>query len=326
MLLRHIPKEHLNETEYYCIKTLSEFKPTNEEAIEQLIKIIFNATRDFEFVSLKDSSNICISLESISRKLQNQNERHELIEILVSAEANYRGKNIEGLAAQIENIATYLNLDDDCLSLSRNIAKQSKDKAYEDWIRHNWSTNNQFEDSSQKQITARFHDVLSKTIIVHKEDDELITKMKGLSTAPANSIGQKLWAFIQDHHFTLPGLYGGASSTLQRHDWIHVIGDYETDFIGELECAAFGATSSNEPGANLWFIGMIAMIAGQFDIGTDMSNMQETINVNFKDSQIQKRLTKAIKRGKGSKVDLLSIDFFEISHEPIDKIKDRFGI
>ena len=326
MLLRHIPREHLDSVEQYCVKTLADFSPVNEQAIEDLIRITFNATRHCNFEASSKSELLSVSLESIKHRLQSQDERRELVEILVLAEAAYRGNNVNQLANKIEHIASYLSLHIDCLSLVRNIASHAKEKAYEDWIRHNWSTHNKFEDSNQKQICAKFNDALSKAIIIHKEDQELIKKIQELSTAPSNSIGKKLWTFINDHHFTLPGRYGGASSALQRHDWIHVLGDYETDFIGELECAAFGATTSTEPGANMWLIGMIAMLAGHFHIGTDTSESTKAVDVDFMNPEFQRRLLAAITRGRDCKVDLLSIDFFEISHESISTIRNRFGV
>ena len=47
-----------------------------------------------------------------------------------------------------------------------------------------------------------------------------------------------------------------------HHDWLHVLGNYDVTVIGEVENAAFGAASSNKPGATLWFLGVMAMYEG----------------------------------------------------------------
>ena len=93
-------------------------------------------------------------------------------------------------------------------------------------------------------------------------DPELAAQWRSLAELPNDTLGAAVWQHYQRHGFTTPGELGGANAALAHHDWLHVLGNYDVDVIGEVENAAFGAASSSVTGATLWFLGVMAMYEG----------------------------------------------------------------
>ena len=99
-----------------------------------------------------------------------------------------------------------------------------------------------------------------------EEDPELAAQWRSLAQLPANTLDAAVWQQSQIHSFTTPGELGGANAALAHHDWLHILGGYKVDVIGEVENAAFGAGSSSVPGSTLWFLGAMAMFEKWFVI------------------------------------------------------------
>ena len=97
-----------------------------------------------------------------------------------------------------------------------------------------------------------------------EKNPDLATQWRSLAQLPEGTLGAAVWAHYQNHGFQTPGELGGANAALAHHDWLHVLGNYDVTVIGEVENAAFGAASSNKPGATLWFLGVMAMYEGGF--------------------------------------------------------------
>jgi hypothetical protein len=58
--------------------------------------------------------------------------------------------------------------------------------------------------------------------------------------------------FTKKEVLFFPELLGGVNSAVAHHDWIHVLTDYDSDGVGEIEVAAFStmATNSDSPVMN----------------------------------------------------------------------------
>ena len=127
-----------------------------------------------------------------------------------------------------------------------------------------------------------------------EEDPELAAQWRSLAQLPGGTLGAAVWQHYQSHSFTTPGELGGANAALAHHDWLHVLGGYKVDVIGEVENAAFGAGSSSAPGSTLWFLGVMAMFEG---------GLFDSVVAGCKPHQISaaggpERVAHALRRGK----------------------------
>ena len=246
-------------------------------------------------------------------------QRKELIELLVLTEVMVNPIPPQ-LERSLENWAEKLQIEDRSLVLARDVANTARAQAQSDFYRLFWMGE---EDRQQEN----FEDLLSKhgpdawTFTV-EEDPELAMQWRGLASLPEGTLGAAVWNHYQSHGFTTPGEIGGANAALAHHDWLHVIGGYEVDLIGEVENAAFGAANSSMPGSTLWFLGVMAMYeGGLFDsVVTGANPHQISMAGN------PERVVHAMNRGRQCKQDLLAIDYFSIADQPLDSLQKEWGL
>ncbi len=67
---------------------------------------------------------------------------------------------------------------------------------------------------------------------------DVVRKYNDLGKLPEGTLGRAYWSFIVKHELDFPG-EGAIGERGVWHDMIHVVGDYETDPIGEAEVVAF---------------------------------------------------------------------------------------
>jgi ubiquinone biosynthesis protein Coq4 len=155
--------------------------------------------------------------------------------------------------------------------------------------------------------------------------DEIATRYENLQQYPAASLGRGLWDFYKKRNFTFPGVIGGINEAVAHHDWIHVLADYDSDGIGEIEVAAFSTMATESESAVMNFLGVLSIfqggllktiVAGAPHLGHDM----EVTNG-------LERVSTALKRGKEVAIDLvLGINYFDYAHEPLEELRKRWNI
>tara|TARA_B100000482_G_scaffold181605_1_gene154950 strand:+ start:644 stop:1621 length:978 start_codon:yes stop_codon:yes gene_type:complete len=246
-------------------------------------------------------------------------QRKELIELLVLTEVMVNPIPSE-LESSLENWAKKLQVEDRSLVLARDVANTARAQAQSNFYRLFWMGE---EDRQQKN----FEDLLRKhgpeawTFTV-EEDPKLASQWRALANLPEGTLGAAVWNHYQSHGFTTPGEIGGANAALAHHDWLHVIGGYDVDLIGEVENAAFGASSSSVPGSTLWFLGVMAMYeGGLFDsVVTGGHPHQISMAGN------PERVVDAMNRGRQCKQDLLAIDYFSIADQSLLSLQKQWGL
>ena len=246
-------------------------------------------------------------------------QRQELIELLVLTEMMVNPIPAE-LERSLEHWAEQLNVHDRSLVLARDVATQARAQAQSDFYRLFWMG----EEDLQK---AEFEGLLEKhgsqawTFTV-KEDPELAAQWRSLAQLPAGTLGAAVWQHYQSHGFTTPGELGGANAALAHHDWLHVLGGYNVDVIGEVENAAFGAASSSVPGSTLWFLGVMAMYeGGLFDSVVAGSHPHQISSAGTPE-----RVAHALRRGRECKQDLLAIDYFSVANQQLVDLQETWGL
>lgn len=258
-----------------------------------------------------------LSAFEVGQCLPGQNERRELIELLIAFEMLCRPIPNK-LGIDIDSWSKELSIDTDLLHLSRELANNAIAQATSDFYRLNWIGEGDHQDDPIFQELVLKYGDHSYGLCV-EEDIEQFKKWDNLKNCPSDSLGRNLWEFYKSRGFKLPGELGAGNSALAHHDWVHLIADYDTTPTGELEVTAFMASSSETSGATLGFIGAISILEtgllhsfyGADKFGKALSSGDGI-----------ERVAEAIERGKSSNIDpLLGVDYFMYADVPLSDIR-----
>lgn len=246
-------------------------------------------------------------------------QRTELIELLVLTEMMVNPIPSE-LEKRLEYWAEKLDVHDRSLVLARDVAHQARIQAQSDFYRLFWMGE---EDRQKEDFEALLekHGPQAWTFTV-EEDPALAAQWRELAKLPKETLGAAVWQHYQSHGFTTPGELGGANAALAHHDWLHVLGGYNVDLVGEVENAAFGAASSSIPGSTLWFLGVMAMYEGGLFDSVVTGGHPHQISTEG----TPERVVKAMHRGRKCNQDLLAIDYFSVADKPLVALQKSWNL
>jgi hypothetical protein len=256
----------------------------------------------------------------VSTSLNTPGERQELLELLIAFEM-LCNPIPAALADDIDSWAETLDVQSDCLLMSRDLARNAIAQATSDFYRLNWIGEGDHQDDPAFQHLVQQYGDHAYGLCVEADPDEF-SKWNQLQTLPPGSLGRRLWEFYQARGFKLPGELGAGNAALAHHDWIHLIAGYDTTPIGELEVTSFMASSSHSPGAILGFIGAISILeTGLLHsfYGADKFGLALSSGDGIA------RVASSIQRGKACLVDpLLDVDYFAIADQPLVDIQRQW--
>jgi len=110
--------------------------------------------------------------------------------------------------------------------------------------------------------------------------------------------------------FKVPGQLGSVNAAVAQHDWEHVLADYGTTPMGEIEVISFQTSTTRTPGAMLGLVGVLAL----FESGL----MPASHNLSAPGGV--ERMAEAVARGAACNSDLLlDVDFFQHATSPSRK-------
>lgn len=261
-----------------------------------------------------------LSAEEVAAELSEAGQRLELVELMVTLEM-LCNPIPAALEASIEHYASVLNVEDRSLQLARDLAADATAQALHDFYRLNWI-------GEQDRFTPGFEALLrrhgDRAFALTVEPDPIeAERWRALARCPAGSLGRCLWDFYQQRGFEVPGEPGAGNAALARHDWIHVLADYDTTPIGELEVTAFQAAASTLPGATLGFIGAVSI----FQTGLLPSVLVSHYDHVLEAPGAPERIADAIHRGQACRRDVfLGIDFFAEAERPLEQCRQEWGV
>jgi len=260
-----------------------------------------------------------IDIDTAKAIFPEHQQRLELIELLVLTEMLVNPVPPE-LEQSVERWADELDVHDRSLVLARDAAQTSRVQAQSDFYRLMWM-GIEDEQAPNFEHLLEVHGPKAWTF-TFEPDERLAQKWRALAYSPAGSLGAAVWHHYQSNGFTTPGEVGGANSALAHHDWLHVLGDYRTDVIGEVENAAFGSASSSIPGSTLWFLGVMAMYEGGLFDSVVAGGQKYCVSA----PHIPERIVAALRRGRACTQDLLDIDYFALAEHPLKELQREWGI
>ncbi len=246
-------------------------------------------------------------------------QRLELIELLVLTEMLINPVPAE-LAQSVERWADELGIHDRSLVLARDAAQTSRAQAQSDFYRLMWMGIEDKQTPGFEQL-LELHGPEAWTFTI-EPDEDLAQKWRALADSPPGSLGAAVWHHYQSNGFKTPGEVGGANAALAHHDWLHVLGNYRVDIIGEVENAAFGSASSSIPGSTLWFLGVMAMYEGGLFDSVVAGGQKHCVSA----PEVPERIIAALRRGRACTQDLLDIDYFSLAERPLKELQREWGI
>ncbi|MFO7629818.1 MAG: hypothetical protein R6W06_09965 [Prochlorococcaceae cyanobacterium] len=259
--------------------------------------------------------------EEVLQALPTAEQRLELVELMVMLEMLCDAIP-EELEDSIEHWAAVLGVEDRSLQLARVLAAHASAQALHDFYRYNWI-------GEQDKLSPAFEGLLARhgekayALTVEPDPDEA-ARWRALEHCPAGSIGRTLWDFYQERGFGFPGEPGAANAALAHHDWIHVLGEFDTTPMGEMEVTAFQGAASSLPGATLGFIGAVSIFqTGLLPSVVVPPGYSHALEVPGG----PERIADAIRRGRSCQRDVFrEIDFFAVSAEPLLSLRERWRV
>ena len=262
-----------------------------------------------------------LTLEAVLAAKPNLDERKEMVDLMVMVEIICNPLP-EGLAASVEMWAEALGVATAELDIARDIARGATAQAHVDLYRSSyfdeWGTTT----PNFSQLKERYGE--GAYCFTVEADPELEAKYEALQFCEPGSLGREQWKFYKDRNFAFPGVVGGANLALAQHDWLHVMCDYDSDAVGEVETSAFRAMSTDFRGASLALLGdLIFYQSAWFEsAASGMHPGHEREGTDFPG-----RLADALDRGRGCTMDPYdNMNFFDYADQQIDDLCAKWSI
>ena len=289
--------------------------PVQPKLLHTLFNRLLGQNLDFENLASTSSAEVMAALRS-------EAERDEAIQLMVAVEI-LCNPIPERLERSVVQWATALHVHDRSLLYARDLMRGELTKAIHDFYRMNWIGDL---DRHSPGFDALVRHAGDKAYAITIEPDATeAARWVALGSSPQGSIGRSLWEFYQMRGFTVPGQPGSVNAAVAQHDWEHVLADYGTTPMGEIEVIGFQAAASRAPGAVLGFFGVLALFeSGLMPMSLVVS---EQAGHNLSAPGGIERLAEAVARGAACNTDLvLDVDFFQHANEPLEEIRARFNI
>jgi len=226
------------------------------------------------------------------------------------------------VAAQVQEFAAELGVDDGMLRVAQEFAAGTLGLAALDFDRNGYTSHWAEGTHDALHTAAPLADAWEQSV----RDPQLAARWCGLETLPEGTLGRRVADFYRARGFVYPGHPGSAPPLLAQHDWVHVLADYGTRVESELEVFAFIARANDDPRA----FSLLAMVVSLFETGYLRSGagIFESSPGQLSQAGVATRVADAMRRGAlvpGS-VDFLAVDWFELASLPLAEARARFGL
>lgn len=263
-----------------------------------------------------------ISFAQFAQAMPEPEKRNEVLELMLTTEMMCSSISPE-IADAIESWAYQLGIESKGLALIRDLSRQLTAQAQQDFFRSNYFYDADLASPNFAKLDQQYG--LNATMLTVEISDELTARYENLQHCPTGSLGRGLWDFYKQRNFNFPGSPGSVNEAVAHHDWIHVLAEYDSNAIGEIEVAAFSTRATQSKSAVMNFLGALSIFQGGLLKtivfgGPHSGHSLEVVNG-------PERISDALQRGKEVKIDLLlGINFFDYSHESVADLRTRWNI
>jgi hypothetical protein len=318
MFLIHTPRDHA-ETVARAVVGACRLDGWGSPVQPQLLHTLFNRLlgQDLDFEKLSP-----LGASDVANVLRSQAERDELIQLMAVMEilCNPLSPRVEQSVTQW---AHALHVHERSLTYVRDLAQGEMAKAVRDFYRLNWVGDLDRREPGWKALLNWVGD--RAYALTAEVDAAEATKWKGLGRYPSGSIGRTVFEFYEMRGFKFPGEDGAVNAAIAQHDWLHVLADYGTTPLGEIEVLSFQTAATRTPGGMLGLVGALAL----FESGLMPKSLlvRDQKGHALAEPGAVDRMAEAITRGNACRKDLLlDVDFFKYASEPLEGLRTQFGI
>lgn len=283
------------------------------------LKTIFHnlMSYDCDFLTLDP-----ISIEEFALAMPELEKRKEVLDLILATELICTSISPE-ISDAINLWAQKLGIENTGLALVRDLSKNLTAQAQQDFYRSNYFYDKDLASPDFSQLDEKHG--LSATMMTVESSKAVAERYQNLEHYAAGSFGKALWDFYQKRGFTFPGLIGGVNEAVAHHDWIHVLADYDSDGLGEMEVAAFSTMATKSDSAVMNFLGVLSIFQGGL-LKTIVGNAPH-LGHELEIADGPQRISIALQRGKAVNTDLiLDINFFDYAHEPLEDLQKKWNI
>jgi hypothetical protein len=316
MFLLHTPPEHA-ETVARAVVGAVRLDGWPSPVHAPLLHTLFDRLlhRDFDFETLAP-----LSPEAAGAVLESPAERDELVQLLAVLEAMCNPIP-PSLASSIEAWGAALGVEDDALVFSHDLVRGELSRSTHDYYRLNWIGELDRKEARVEALLAHFGDTAFALTV--EADEAEVARWAALEHCPAGSIGRALFDFYRARGFRYPGQPGAANPAVAQHDWVHLLSDYGTTELGELEVNAFMAASTGTSGTLVGLVGALALFESKL---MARSLVVQGVRDTLSAPGALERLAEAIARGGACGLNLLDVDWFALADTPLDELRARFRV
>jgi hypothetical protein len=221
--------------------------------------------------------------------------------------------------------AQRLGVDLAVLHAARQLAHRHSALMYADLQRSSWYTKQTVKGLLHGKFCELVDSKLAYTGIT--SDLAISTKWMGLKACPDGSWGRGVADFYERHGFPFPGTHHGIYEIGAKHDFVHVLADYETDPEGEIDVFAFIAASMPDDAGLV----LLAVTLGLFQNGSIHRVAGKEVKIaradTLSDPGAVVRFADAWRRGAATTTDVMGgIDQFAYADVPLDEVRERFNV
>jgi len=318
MFLIHTPREHA-EVVARAVVGACRVDGWQSPVQPQLLHTLFNRLlgEDLDFEKIEP-----LSAAEVAGTLSSAEERQELIHLMVAIEVLCNPLP-ERLERSVMQWATALHVHERGLLYARDLAKAELTKAVHDFYRMSWIGDL---DRRSPDFDALLRNAGDKgyalTVEVNAAEAE---RWSALGSCPQGSIGHSLWEFYRMRGFSFPGQPGSVNAAVAQHDWIHVLADYGTMPMGEIETSSFYNSAARTSSAMLVLLAVLALFESGLMPASVVVSQQPGHSLSAPGGF--ERMADAVARGTACDTDLLlDVDFFQHANEPLEAIRARFAV
>jgi len=205
------------------------------------------------------------------------------------------------------------------------LARQHFHLVYMDLERQSWYT----EETVRQSLRGRAIELLRSKLAYEGvvPSRAIARRWTGLRRCAAGTWGRAVADFYEAHGFPFPGQRHGIYELGARHDWVHVLADYETHPEGEIDVFGFIAASMvDEHGLVLLAFTLSLFQNGSVD-RVDGKPIAAARSDTLSEPGAVARFVEALARGRACSVDVMgSLDLFAYKDVPLDEVRRRFGV
>lgn len=286
----------------------------------QLLHLLFKNLLNFEcdFKTFPGSS-----AEAVGTIFKDHESRSEIIDLMLMVETLCT-EIPEDVAISVSAYAKYFGVTNQRINMLRDLAKHSIAKAQEDFYRNNYFADKDLAIENFHGLVKNYG--LPAYVLCVEDDPREVMRWEALSSLPEGTFGKELWSFYKKRGFIFPGTAGGVNSAVAHHDWIHVLTDYDSDGVGEIEVAAFSTMATNSDSPIMNFLGVLSIFQGGL-LKSLVATVNPHLGHDLEISNGMERVVNALQRGRECNIDLIvGMNFFDYADYPLDALRIEWNI